>query len=172
MIYAKIPTHYLPLPKIPLSFEDTVSLSSRFLSVSHPFSPVLARSRPSSPVSLFFFFVFSVAVNHPMAPKRAKVLAKKSTNPKKAKVVHDVPQKQPPTTTTTTTTSTPVKETSVSAKASEAPPSIQPPSVQLVVPPTKPVSLLNFFFKYIGLKIQFLPIKFGFLVVEVSHWYW
>ena len=144
MIYAKIPTHYLPLPKIPLSFEDPVSLSSRFLSVSHPFSPVLARSRPSSPVSLFFFFVFSVAVNHPMAPKRTKVLAKKSTNPKRAKVTHDVPQKQPPT--TPTTTSTPVKETGVSTKASEAPPSVQPPSVQPVVPPPKPVSSLNFFF--------------------------
>ena len=79
-----------------------------------------------------------------MAPKRTKVLAKKSTNPKRAKVVHDVPQKQPPT--TPTTISTPVKETGVSTKASEAPPSVQPPSVQPVVPPPKPVSSLNFFF--------------------------
>ena len=46
--YAKIPTHYLSLPKIPLSFEDPVSLSSRFLSVSRPSSPVLAQFPSSS----------------------------------------------------------------------------------------------------------------------------
>ena len=136
MIYAKLTTKCLPLSKIPLSFEDPVSLSSRFLSVSRPLSPVVAQFPSSSSSSS------PSPSTVQMAPKR-KVLAKKSTNPKRAKIVHDVPQNQPPT--ATTTTSMPVKETGVSTKASEAPPSVQPPSVQPVVPPTKPISLLIFF---------------------------
>ena len=140
----KYPPTICPYPKYPchlkIQFPSPLDFSL-FLTRSRQFSPVLARRRQ---------FPSSSSSSSPspstiqMAPKRAKVLAKKFTNPKRAKVAHDVPQKQPPT--TPTTISTPVKETGVSTKASEAPPSVQPPSVQPVVPPPKPVSSLNFFF--------------------------